>query len=131
MNLKAIGGLVAGLILTAWAPLAAAQSQSKDPDTATQQKAKKDKKVLSKQEARERYRDARGFEKKGDHAAALNAYLDAGNAGHGRAQKRLGEIYDKGSPATKRDYNASLRWYGKARAQGIEVPKPHTYTKGR
>jgi TPR repeat protein len=113
-----------------WSPAMLGQEQSKDTG---QQKAKpKAKKEPLKPEVREqRYQQAAALERKGDHRGALNAYLEAGDSGHGLAQKRLAEIYDKGSPATKRDYGAALRWYEKARAQGVEVPKPHAYTKGR
>jgi TPR repeat protein len=64
------------------------------------------------------------LERKGDHAGAFKAFLEAGEAGNGLAQRRLGEIYDTGSPAVKHDYQASLKWYQKAREQGIEIPKP-------
>jgi TPR repeat protein len=36
----------------------------------------------------------------------------------------LGQIYDKGNGAVQRDYQASLRWYQKAREQGVEIEKP-------
>ncbi|HYN12738.1 MAG TPA: hypothetical protein VET51_08860 [Burkholderiales bacterium] len=71
----------------------------------------------------------RAAKKEPEKQALKKAYVEAGNAGHGRAQKRLGEIYEAGGPV-KRDYAMALRWYEKARAQGIEVPKPHAYTKG-
>jgi len=32
-----------------------------------------------------------------------------------------------GSDAVERDYETSLRWYERARRQGIEIPKPFTY----
>lgn len=79
---------------------------------------------LSRDEAAKRYQDGRALEAKGDHHAALMAFREAADSGHGLAQKRLGEIYDKGSPATPRDYQESLRWYEKARAQGVQMSKP-------
>ncbi len=134
-------------------PPAVAQTQAKDAPAATQQtpapdakkktpKAKpktkaetkkkaKPKPAVSKQQQEDYYRQGLAHEGKGDHQAALTAYLDAGNAGHGQAQKKLGDIYGKGNKAVKRDYDISLRWYEKARAQGIEIPKPHAFTKGR
>ena len=78
-----------------------------------------------------RYRDARTLERKGDQAGALLAYQEAAEAGHGRAQMRLAEIYDKGNTAVKRDYAKALYWYEKARAQGLQIPKPHPYVSGR
>jgi TPR repeat protein len=93
-------------------------------------KAKKKAAALSKEAAEQRYQEARSLEKKGDEKGALRAYLAAGEAGHGLAQKRLGEIYEKGNSATRRDYDTALRWYDKARKQGIEIPKPHDYGKG-
>ena len=78
-----------------------------------------------------RYRDARALERKGDQAGALLAYQEAAEAGHGRAQMRLAEIYDKGNTAVKRDYAKALYWYEKARAQGLRIPKPHPYVSGR
>jgi TPR repeat protein len=113
-----------------WSSATLGQAQSKDTG---QQKAKpKAKKAkLNPEVSEQRYQEALALERTGSHAAALNAYLEAGNSGHGQAQKRLAEIYDKGSPAVKRDYNQALGWYEKARAQGVAVPKPHAYTKGR
>jgi FimV-like protein len=80
--------------------------------------------VLGKEEAAKRYREGLALERRGDHAGAFKAFLEAGEAGNGLAQRRLGEIYDTGSPAAKHDYQASLKWYQKAREQGIEIPKP-------
>ena len=75
------------------------------------------------EEAAKRYQEGVALERKGDHQAALKAFLAAGEAGYGPAQRHLGEIYDKGSPATPRDYQLSLKWYQKAREQGVEIPK--------
>ena len=80
--------------------------------------------ALGREEAARRYREGLALEHKGDHAGALKAFLEAGEAGNGLAQRRLGEIYDAGSPAAKRDYQASLLWYQRAREQGVEIPKP-------
>lgn len=77
-----------------------------------------------------RYRDARTLEKKGDQEGALLAFQEAADAGHGAAQMRLAEIYDRGNPAVKRDYAKALYWYEKARAQGLRVPRPHPYVTG-
>ena len=77
-----------------------------------------------REEAAKRYRDGVALERKGDDAGALKAYLDSGEAGYGLAQRRLGQIYDKGNTAVQRDYQTSLKWYQKAREQGVEIDKP-------
>jgi TPR repeat protein len=87
-------------------------------------KANRKQATQNRDAAEKHYRKARALESKGDERGALAAYLAAGEAGHGLAQKRLGEIYDKGNSAARRDYDTALRWYEKARAQGIEIPKP-------
>jgi FimV-like protein len=75
-------------------------------------------------EAIRRYREGEALERKGDDHGALKAYLEAGEAGYGLAQRKLGQIYDKGNTAVQRDYQASLKWYQKAREQGVEIDKP-------
>ena len=75
-------------------------------------------------EATKRYRAGLGYERKGDDSAALKAFLEAGEGGHGLAQRKLGMIYDKGNSAVERDYQTSLKWYEKAREQGVPIPKP-------
>jgi pilus assembly protein FimV len=75
-------------------------------------------------EAAKRYREGLGYERKGDHSGALKAFVEAAEGGHGLAQRKLGEIYDKGNSAVERDYQTSLKWYEKAREQGVPIPKP-------
>ncbi|HWQ38914.1 MAG TPA: hypothetical protein VNM24_09945, partial [Burkholderiales bacterium] len=81
---------------------------------------------LGKEEAERRYRAGLAMERAGDDRGALQAFLEAGESGHGPAQKKLGEIYDRGNSAVARDYETALRWYQKAREQGVAVPKPET-----
>lgn len=81
---------------------------------------------LGKEEAERRYRAGLAMERAGDDRGALQAFLEAGESGHGPAQKKLGEIYDRGNAAVARDYETALRWYQKAREQGVAVPKPET-----
>jgi len=81
---------------------------------------------LSPQQAVERFEEGQKFEQSGDLRAAMQAYVAAGEAGYGIAQKRLGDIYNNGNAMVARDYETALRWYQKARAQGIEIPKPIT-----
>lgn len=80
--------------------------------------------ALGREEAIRRYREGQALERKGDDEGALKAFLDAGEAGYGLAQRKLGQIYDKGNTAVERDYQASLRWYQKAREQGVEIDRP-------
>jgi FimV-like protein len=68
-----------------------------------------------------RYRQGVALEKRGDDVGAFKAYLEAGEAGHGLAQRKLGEMYDNGD-GVQRDYQSSLKWYQKAREQGVPVP---------
>ncbi len=79
---------------------------------------------LGGEEPARRYREGLALERKGDEQGALKAFLQAGEAGHGLAQRRLGQIYDKGNTVVQRDYQESLRWYQKAREQGVEIDKP-------
>lgn len=74
--------------------------------------------------AARRYWEGLARERRGDTEGAFKAFLDAGEAGHGLAQRRLGQIYDAGNDAVKRDYGTALQWYQKAREQGIPIPKP-------
>jgi TPR repeat protein len=64
------------------------------------------------------------MERRGDEQGALKAFLEAGEGGHGLAQRRLGQIYDKGNAVARRDYQSALMWYQKAREQGVEMDKP-------
>jgi len=86
---------------------------------------------LSREEAERRYREGLAMERRGDERGALKAFVEAGESGHGLAQKKLGEIYDKGNSAVERDYETSIRWYQKAREQGVELPKPFAFPAGR
>ena len=79
---------------------------------------------LGQEKAAKRYRDGEALELRGDHAGALAAFLEAGEGGYGPAQRKLGQIYDKGNAAAARDYQAALHWYQKARDQGVELDKP-------
>jgi TPR repeat protein len=116
------------LALGVCAPWAMAQpTDAEKPKTV----AKKKKVPLTKEQAAQRYKDGLAHEKAGSDKPALKAFLDAGEAGHGQAQKRLSEIYDRGNSATKRDYETSVIWYDKARAQGVQFPKPLTPIRGR
>ena len=70
-----------------------------------------------------RYQQGITLERRGDERAAFKAYLDAGEGGYGLAQRKLGERYDSGD-GVQRDYQSSLKWYQKAREQGVPIPAP-------
>lgn len=70
-----------------------------------------------------RYQEGLALEKRGDERGAFQAFLAAGEAGHGLAQRKLGELYDNGD-GIERDYQSSLKWYQKAREQGVAIPNP-------
>jgi TPR repeat protein len=74
--------------------------------------------------AAKRYRDGIALERRGDLKGAFSAYLEAGEAGNGMAQRKLGQIYDKGNEVVPRDYQIALKWYQKAREQGVDIEKP-------
>jgi TPR repeat protein len=70
-----------------------------------------------------RYQQGIRLEKRGDERAAFRSFLEAGEGGYGLAQRKLGELYDNGD-GVQRDYQSSLKWYQKAREQGVLVPSP-------
>ena len=74
--------------------------------------------------AARKYEEALALEKRGDGMGAFHSFLAAGEAGHGLAQRRLGEIYDDRHGPVQRDYETALKWFEKARAQGVPIPTP-------
>lgn len=80
--------------------------------------------LLTAKEAAARYQDGLELERKGDLQGAMAAFLKAGESGHGLAQRKLGQIYDSGNSVVPRDYQTSLKWYEKARLQGVKIDKP-------
>jgi pilus assembly protein FimV len=80
--------------------------------------------LLAVEVAAKRYREGLALERRGDHRGALASFLEAGEAGNGMAQRKLGQIYDMGSAVVQRDYQSALKWYQKAREQGVEMDKP-------
>lgn len=113
------------------APAAAQQGKDSARKTAKDVDKARDPAKQKRDRAARRYQDGLAHEKAGRDRAALKAFLEAGEAGHGKAQKKLSEIYDRGNSAAKRDYETSLLWYDKARAQGVQFPKPMAPIKGR
>jgi TPR repeat protein len=74
--------------------------------------------------ADQHYRAALILEKSGNMLYAFDTYVYAAKLGHGRAQLRLGQLYDKDmSGFIQRDLQESLQWYEKARENQVDVPK--------
>lgn len=82
--------------------------------------------ALGLKEAALRYVDGLVEESRGDEKGAHTAFLQAAEGGYAPAQKKLGQIYDRGNSVVRRDYAESLRWYQRARDQGADVPEPFT-----
>ena len=57
-------------------------------------------------------------EQQGNARAAVDLYMQAAQAGDGRAAYRLGEIYEKGLGAVRPDAQQSVKWYNAARILG-------------
>lgn len=84
---------------------------------------------LGRQEAEVRYREGLDLARARAGRAALIAFHEAADSGHGMAQRKLGDLYGTGYDEVERDYQTSLRWYQHARTQGIEIPnKPFRYS---
>ena len=114
------------------APAATQQEKDAAKKSARElERAKALEKKKQREQAERRYREGLAHEKAGSDRAALKAFLEAGEGGHGLAQKKLSEIYDRGNSATKRDYETSVIWYDRARAQGVQFPKPLAPIRGR
>jgi len=74
--------------------------------------------------AMRRYQEGLALERQGDDGRAFKAFLEAGEGGYGLAQRKLGQIFDKGNNAVQRDLQASIVWYQKAREQGVPLDRP-------
>jgi Tfp pilus assembly protein FimV len=73
----------------------------------------------------ERYRAAVVMEKQSDMQGAMAAYLEAAQLGHGLADLRLGQLYERDATKTvPRDLQESIRHYEEARKQGIPLKGP-------
>jgi TPR repeat protein len=76
------------------------------------------------EQAAHRYQEGLDLERKHDDRGAFQAFLASAEAGYAPAQRKLGQIYDSGNGAVRRDYQSSIRWYQRAREQGLDVGKP-------
>ncbi len=84
--------------------------------------------AMSPVAAAQRFRQGQVLERRRNLRGAFDAYFEAGEAGNGPAQKKLGDLYISGGPVVARDYETALRWYHKAREQGVDIPKPFSYS---
>ena len=77
------------------------------------------------------YRAGLALEKSKDMFYAFNTYIYAAKLGHGRAQLRLGQLYDRDfSGFVRHDLQESAQWYEKARESQVDVPKSGARTGG-
>jgi TPR repeat protein len=96
-----------------------------------QPKKEEKKQSVTRVSAVEKYQEGLNHERGGRDAEAFEAFLQAGEAGHGPAQRKLATIYDRGNRVINRDYQSAIRWYERARVQGVELPRPLPPIKGR
>lgn len=61
------------------------------------------------------------MERRKDYMGAYETFIAAAAAGYPLSQRRLGEIYDHGSPAVARNYEQSIRWYQMADDGGAYI----------
>jgi Tfp pilus assembly protein FimV len=84
-----------------------------------------DREVARLGKGEELYKSAVVKEKQGDMQGALAAYLEAAELGHGLADVRLGQLYERDVTKTvPRDLQESIRHYEEARKQGISLKGP-------
>jgi TPR repeat protein len=116
--------LAAAVLLGAGVALGATTAQG-------QAKKEEKKQTVRPASAAEKYQEGLNHERGGRDAEAFEAFLQAGEAGHGPAQLKLATIYDRGNRVINRDYQSAIRWYERARARGVDLPKPLPPIKGR
>jgi len=77
--------------------------------------------------AEQHYRAGLALERSKDMFYAFTSYVEAAKLGHGLAQLRLGQLYDSDmSGFVRRDLQESMRWYERARDQGVKIRNPGT-----
>ena len=82
--------------------------------------------LMNHEAATRRHVAGLALERRGEDRAAFIAFQEAADYGYPPAQRKLGEIYDSGNAAVKRDYSASIHWYEKAREGGETIPPPRS-----
>jgi serine/threonine-protein kinase len=78
--------------------------------------------TISFQTATQLHADGLAMELRKDDIGAFAAFVQAAQNGYPPAQRKLGDLYGHGTPAVRRDYEESLRWYEMARENGESVP---------
>jgi len=66
------------------------------------------------------YEDGLAAMRKGDYAAAVEKYREAGLQNDARAQLDLGVMYDTGK-GVKKNYKEAIKWYRLAASQGVTI----------
>jgi TPR repeat protein len=75
--------------------------------------------------AEQHFRTGLTLEKSKNMPKAFVSYVEAAKLGHGLAQYRLGQLYDRDiTNSVDRDVQESVKWYQKARENQVNVPKP-------
>src|SRR6187549_128074 len=82
--------------------------------------------LMNHEAATRRHTAGLALERRGDDRGAFIAFYEAAEYGYPPAQRKLGEIYDSGNAAVKRDFSASIHWYEKAREGGETIPPPRS-----
>lgn len=103
-------GLTAFALVAAMPPWSSAQAQSVVVAS------------MSRDGAERLHAEALAMERRHDYEGAFAAFLAAAESGFPPSQRRLGEIYDQGSPAVPRNYEQSIHWYQKASDGGEDIP---------
>ena len=96
-----------------------------------QEKKDAKKQTVTQKTPVQKYQDGLTLERADRYAEAFEAFLQAGEAGYGPAQRKLANIYDRGNRVINRDYQSAIRWYERARQQGEDLPRPPAPIKGR
>ncbi len=80
--------------------------------------------LMNHEAATRRHAAGLALERRGDDGGAFIAFSEAAEYGYPPSQRKLGEIFDSGNSAVKRDFSASVHWYEKAREGGEIIPPP-------
>ena len=84
-----------------------------------------DREVVKLRQADAIYRQGVAAEQASDRTKAVRFYLTAAQMGHGLADLRLGQLYDRDTTGKiPRDLAESIRFYRAARKQGLKVDGP-------
>jgi len=76
------------------------------------------------EQAARRYKEGLAMERRGDQKGRLRPSWRRARRVTALAAAQAWRDLRQGNSATPRDYQTSLKWYQKAREQGVEIPKP-------